>query len=105
MGAPPAALSSTQQRPGWLDVIADPVRLQILRCLTQVADATASELATRSQASYQTLRRHLEVLEAFGVIQARPGQSDGETSGRPATRFSLAADVRESVCSVFDASL
>ncbi len=101
MGASPAALSSTQQRPHWLDVIADPVRLQILRSLNQASEATATELATRSQASYQTLRRHLEALEAFGVIQARPGRSDGETSGRPATRYSLAADVRESVRSVF----
>jgi predicted ArsR family transcriptional regulator len=101
---PPAALSSMQQRPGWLDVVADPVRLQILRHLSQVSEATASELTTRNQASYQTLRRHLEVLEAFGVIEARPGQSDGETSGRPATRFSLSPEVRESVRSVFDAS-
>jgi predicted ArsR family transcriptional regulator len=92
-----------QQRSDWLDVIADPVRLQILRSLSQVTEATASELAVRSQASYQTLRRHLDALEAFGVIQARPGQSDGETSGRPAARFSLTAEVRESVCAVFRA--
>ncbi len=105
MSAAPAALSNTGQRSGWLNVIADPIRLEILRALSQDAEATVSELATRSQASYQTLRRHLEVLEAFGVIQARPGKSDGETSGRPAARFSLAPDVRESVCSVFDTSL
>jgi predicted ArsR family transcriptional regulator len=104
VSASPAVLSSTQQRSRWLDVIADPVRLQILRSLSQVPEATASELATRSQASYQTLRRHLDALEAFGVIQARPGKSDGETSGRPAARFSLSPDVRESVCSAFVAS-
>jgi predicted ArsR family transcriptional regulator len=91
----------SRRRPHWLDVIADPVRLQIIRSLSQVADATASELATRGQASNQTLRRHLEALEASGVILARPGRSDGETSGRPATRFSLSPEVRESVCSVF----
>ena len=89
------------QRPSrWLDVIADPVRLQILRSLSLVPDATASELAVRSPASYQTLRRHLDALEAFGVIEAHPGVSDGETSGRPAARFSLNPDVRESVRSV-----
>jgi predicted ArsR family transcriptional regulator len=82
-------------------VVADPVRLQILRVLSQVADATVSELAARSPASYQTLRRHLEALETFGVIQAQPGVSDGETSGRPAARFSLSPDVRESVRSAF----
>lgn len=100
MSAPSAVLSSTQQ-PHWLDVVADPVRLQILRSLSQVAEATAAELATRNQASYRTLRRHLEALEAFGVVVAHPGKSDGETSGRPAARFSLAPEVRESVRSTF----
>ena len=104
MSASPAALSSTQRQSGWLDVIADPVRLQILRTLSQVTEATASELAARSQASYQTLRRHLEALEAVDVIRARPGESDGETSGRPAARFRLSPDVRESFCSAFDHS-
>lgn len=101
MNASSAAASSTRQRPHWLDVVADPVRLQIIRALSQVVDSTASELAARSQASHQTLRRHLEALQAFGVIEARPGKSDGETSGRPATRFSLTPDIRESVSSVF----
>jgi predicted ArsR family transcriptional regulator len=104
VSASPAAVSSTQQQPHWLNVIADPVRLQILCSLSQVPEATASELAIGNQASYRTLRRHLEALEVFGVIQARPGQSDGETSGRPATRFSLPPDIRESVRSVFGTS-
>jgi len=100
-----ATAPSRIQRPSrWLDVIADPVRLQILRSLSQGEDATASELAAASPGSYQTLRRHLEALEAFGVIQSRPGISDGETSGRPATRFSLASDVRESVREAFATS-
>lgn len=84
----------------WLDVIADPVRLQIVRSLSRVDEATASELAAESPASYQTLRRHLEALEAFGVIRTRPGVSDGERSGRPATRFSLSPAVHESVHAV-----
>jgi predicted ArsR family transcriptional regulator len=96
-----AAPSGTTYRPHWLDVIADPVRLQILRSLSQVTDATASELAHRSPGSDQTLRRHLEALEALGVIRSQPGVSDGETSGRPAARFSLAPDVRASLSSVF----
>jgi predicted ArsR family transcriptional regulator len=104
VSASPATPLSTRQRSHWLDGIADPVRLQILRSLSQVVDATASELAAQSQASYQTLRRHLEALEALGVIEARPGKSDGETSGRPAARFTLAPDVRESICAVVGAS-
>lgn len=83
-------------------MVADPVRLQILRKLSRVVDATASELASDSPASYQTLRRHLDALEAFGVIRARAGVSDGE-SGRPAARFSLAPELRESVRSAVGA--
>lgn len=105
MNASPATLEAEQERSHWLDVIADPVRLQILRVLSQVGEATAADLAIRSQASYQTLRRHLEALEAVGVIQARPGKSDGETPGRPAAHFRLPPDVRESVRSVFSATL
>lgn len=72
------------------------MRLQILRKLSRVDAATASQLASESPASYQTLRRHLEALETFGVIHAKAGVSDGE-SGRPATRFSLDPALRESV--------
>jgi predicted ArsR family transcriptional regulator len=102
MSASSAVLSAPVQRPHWLDVIADPVRLQILRTLSDVSDATASELAKGSPASYQTLRRHLEALESLGVIESRPGVSDGET-GRPATRFRLTPEVRRSARSVFAA--
>lgn len=86
----------------WLEVIADPIRLGILRSLSQVSDATASDLATWSQASCQTLRRHLEALVSLGVIHEHPARSDGETPGRPAARFSLPGELRESVRSVFD---
>jgi predicted ArsR family transcriptional regulator len=87
-----------------LAVIAEPVRLQILRTLCEVSDATVSELAERGPASYQTLRRHLDALEALDVVRARPGVSDGGRSGRPATRFSLTPAVRRSVCLVFGSS-
>jgi predicted ArsR family transcriptional regulator len=102
VSASPAALSGSTRGARWLDVIADPVRLQILRSLSKVTDATAAELADRTPASYRTLRRHLEALEALDVVESRPGVSDGETFGRPATRFSLPDDVRESVRSVFE---
>lgn len=72
------------------------MRLQILRKLSRVSDATASELASEGVASDQTLRRHLEALEASGVIRIRAGVSDGG-SGRPAARFSLDPELRESV--------
>lgn len=86
----------------WLEVVADPIRLGILRSLSQVKEATASDLATWSQASCQTLRRHLEALVSLGVIREHPARSDGETPGRPAARFSLPGEVQESVRSVFE---
>jgi DNA-binding transcriptional ArsR family regulator len=84
-----------------LEVIVDPIRLGILRSLSQVPEATASDLATWGQASSQTLRRHLEALVSLGVIREHPARSDGETPGRPAAHFSLPAEIRESVRSVF----
>jgi DNA-binding transcriptional ArsR family regulator len=88
----------------WLEVIADPIRLTILRSLSQVEEATASDLATWSQASSQTLRRHLEALVSLGVIREHPARSDGETPGRPPARFSLPVEMRESVRSVLAAT-
>jgi DNA-binding transcriptional ArsR family regulator len=86
----------------WLEVIADPVRLGILRSLSRVGEATAADLANWGQASSQTLRRHLDALVALGVIEEHPPRSDGETPGRPAARFSLPEEMRESVRSVLD---
>ena len=102
MGASMAAARG--QQPRWLASVADPVRLQILRLLSEVAEASASELAIRSPASYQTLRRHLEALEASGVIEVRAGVSSGRAGGRPAARFRLAPEVRESICATFAGS-
>lgn len=104
MGATGAAVSGRRPSARWLDLIADPVRLQILRSLNEVGEATASELAASSQTSYQTLRRRLEALQASGVIEVHPGKSDGETPGRPATRFSLTPAARESISSELGAA-
>jgi DNA-binding transcriptional ArsR family regulator len=94
----PAAAGATR----WLEVIADPIRLGILRSLSEVKEATTSDLAAWGQASSQTLRRHLEALVSLGVIREHPARSDGETPGRPAARFSLSTEVRESVQAVFE---
>jgi predicted ArsR family transcriptional regulator len=89
-----------QAVPGWLAVVADPIKLHIVSALSEVEEATASDLADSGQASNQTLRRHLEALVTFGIIEMAPGQSDGETPGRPAARFTLPAATRESVQSI-----
>jgi DNA-binding transcriptional ArsR family regulator len=86
----------------WLEVIADPVRLGILRSLSHIDDATTADLADLGQASSQTLRRHLEALVSLGVIEEHPPRSDGETPGRPAARYSLPLAMRESVRSVLE---
>lgn len=101
MSASSVLASKPAPRSHWLDVVADPVRLRILRLLSGATEATVSELAASSPASYQTLRRHLDALEASGVIRTRPGVSDGERTGRPAAHFSLSPEVRESVSAAF----
>jgi predicted ArsR family transcriptional regulator len=82
-------------------VIADPIRLNILRTLSETSEATAAELAIRGAASSQTLRRHLEVLVTLGVIREHPPRAVGDRPGRPATRFSLPREIRDSVRSLF----
>jgi predicted ArsR family transcriptional regulator len=86
----------------WLEVVADPIRLGILRSLSHVEEATASDLAAEGQASSQTLRRHLEALVSLGVIEEHPAKSDGQTPGRPAARYSLPSEVRSSVQSILE---
>lgn len=82
-----------------LDAIAEPTRLHILRSLIDQPEATISDLLADG-ASVQTLRRHLEALVSVGVVLARPGQSDGETPGRPPARFSLATEFRQGLLSI-----
>ena len=84
----------------WLEVVADPTRLGILRSLSRVDEATTSDLASQGPASSQTLRRHLDALVCLGVIEEHAAESDGETPGRPATRYSLRPELRESVRAV-----
>lgn len=94
-----------ERKHGWLDTVGDPIRLHILRPLSQVPEAAAPDLASWGQASGQTLRRHLDALVVLGVIEERPGASDGATPGRPAARFSLSPDLRDEVQAVFGTSL
>ena len=84
----------------WLHGIADPVRLEVLCRLIVVDQATATELAARCLASPPTLRRHLEAMVAVGLLRERPGESDGETAGRPPATFSLPPGVKASVRAV-----
>jgi predicted ArsR family transcriptional regulator len=80
-----------------LDGIADHVRLSLVRCLAKTGEATAAELSRSCQASEPTIRRHLEALVSNGIVLETTGVSDGATPGRPATRFSLHPQARESL--------
>lgn len=88
----------------WLDLVANPVRLEILRVLSMSGDATMAELAMYGTTSEPTLRRHLDALVSVGLVDRRCVESDGQTPGRPASRFSLPSQVRDSVRAVFMAS-
>jgi predicted ArsR family transcriptional regulator len=82
---------------GLVQGIAEPVRLGLVRCLAETGEATAAELSERCQASGTTIRRHLEALVSSGIVTEAPGASDGATPGRPAARFSLRPEARESL--------
>lgn len=86
---------------GLLWGIADPVRLGLVRCLAERGEATAAELSGSCQASGPTIRRHLDALVTSGIVAEATGESDGVTPGRPAARFSLHPEARESLARLF----
>lgn len=87
--------------PSWAAILADPVRLSVVHALCRLQTATTAELKALSHTSDPTLRRHLEALEALGLVRELPGERDGTTPGRPARRFSLDADAAVRLCTVF----
>jgi predicted ArsR family transcriptional regulator len=80
---------------GWLDAVADPVRLGIVRHLAGADAASLNELASAVAASPETIRRHIRHLEHAGVVEALPRQPDGEMRGRPPVRYRLAVALTE----------
>lgn len=93
MQLPSAAAGDVDQ--ALLVGIADPLRLALVLCLARLGQATAPRLGELCDASLPTVRRHLETLVTIGIVTQAPGISDGATSGRPASRFSLRREVRE----------
>jgi predicted ArsR family transcriptional regulator len=71
-----------------LDVIADPVRLRILRHLAEHGPATGPELADAAGVHRNTVRGHLQELESAGVLVAAAREADGP--GRPGVEYRLA---------------
>lgn len=79
----------------WLEVLVDPVRLNVLLALGDRGAGTAGEIAARCHASERTVKRHLEALVTLGVTRKAPAESDGERPGRPPARFILDNAARE----------
>lgn len=73
-----------------LDVIADPVRLRILRHLGEASRASAGELARVAGVHENTVRGHLQALEAAGLVVAERRAPEGP--GRPGVDFRLGDD-------------
>jgi DNA-binding transcriptional ArsR family regulator len=86
----------------WAAVLTDPVRLSILEALCELRAATTLELSQRCHSSDPTIRRHLEALEALGLVREQAGERDGMTPGRPASRYILASDAAGKMSALFD---
>jgi len=83
-------------------VLSDPVRLSILDALCERHLASAAEIAGVNHASERTVQRHLVALVALGLVHEVDAESDGESPGRPATRFMLNPRARESVLALLE---
>ena len=73
---------------GWLEAVANPIRLRIVRHLSDRESSSLDELADAVTAQRNTVRAHLRALMAAGVVARTPGQSDGRL-GRPPARYRL----------------
>jgi predicted ArsR family transcriptional regulator len=73
-----------------LDLIADPVRLAIVRRLAAVGRAPLAELADRAGVHVNTVRSHMTELEAAGLVEREHATPEGP--GRPRVRYRLSAE-------------
>jgi predicted ArsR family transcriptional regulator len=87
--------------PSWAAILSDPARLSLLHGLCQREAATIAELRRVCHSSDPTVRRHLEALEALGLVREEPAERDGITSGRPAKRFVIASDAADRLSVLF----
>lgn len=71
-----------------LESIADPVRLRIVRYLDENGAASLTELAEAAQVHVNTVRPHVQALEADGILGSRQRQARGP--GRRVIEYFLA---------------
>ncbi len=99
--APTTTPTYSDEARALLHGVADPVRLAILRALSEVGSATTSELGGLTATSRSTIRRHAMAMTAAGLLTEEGGTSDGATTGRPARRFGLSDTARAAVEAAF----
>lgn len=80
--------------PSWMEVLTDPVRLDVLLALSTAGGGTAGEIAAECHATEPTVKRHLNAFVALGLAREARAVGDGEKPGRPPTRFILDARIR-----------
>ncbi|MDX6635468.1 MAG: Helix-turn-helix domain [Solirubrobacterales bacterium] len=85
----------------WLEVLTDPVRLDVLFALSETGAGSAGEVARRCHATERTVKRHLDALVALGLAHESREGSGSERLGRPPTRFILDGMVRERARAMF----
>src|SRR5437763_5604551 len=78
--------------PSALDLVGDPLRVRVVRRLSEHGAATLSELAEAANVHANTLRPHLVELEQAGALTRETGAPSGR--GRPTLRYRLADDWR-----------
>jgi DNA-binding transcriptional ArsR family regulator len=71
-----------------LEAVANPIRLRIVRHLSDCESASLDDLSKAVSAQRNTVRAHLRALMGAGVVARLPGQSDGRL-GRPPARYRL----------------
>lgn len=73
---------------GWLEAVANPIRLRIVRHLSDRESASLDELSDAVSAQRNTVRTHLRALMMAGVVARTPGESEGRL-GRPPALYRL----------------
>ncbi len=82
----------TEGNPNLFEVLADPVRLAIVRLLSSRGTGTLGELAEEAGVHANTVRHHVAELEAAHVLEREHATPEGP--GRPHVRYHLSSGWR-----------
>jgi predicted ArsR family transcriptional regulator len=82
----------TERNLNLFEVVADPVRLAIVRRLSSRGSATLGELADEAGVHANTVRHHVAELEGSSIVEREHATPDGP--GRPQVRYRLSSGWR-----------